>query len=51
MRFAPQKISEADTEQLEKCMDVANIIKAIENMKVDVAPGVDGISILLLIHT
>ena len=50
MEFAPQKISEEHSLELELCIIKANIIKAIKSMKKDAAPGVDGIPLLLFTH-
>ena len=50
MKYAPPKLTVEDTESLEDSITWQNIKKAIENMRKDAAPGIDGISLLLFSH-
>jgi hypothetical protein len=43
MRYAPKRISYKQTMDLEKCITIASVIEAIDSMKKEAAPGVDGI--------
>ena len=50
MKFAPKRISKEESDDLEECVSIDSIIKAIDSMDANAAPGVDGISLHLFTH-